>query len=279
MTGDAWDPAQYDRFRAERRQPFFDLVALMAPVPGGRAIDLGCGTGELTLALHDHLGARHTIGIDRSAAMLADSARLAGDGVVFHQRDIATFPDPGGADGLYDVIAANASLHWLGDHAGLLARLTSALGPRGQLAFQVPANFDHPSHTVAQVVAAEPPFADALGASTLRGAAGDAGALDAGADPQPADVRSPEEYATILNGLGFSEQSVRLQVYGHVLASSAEVVEWVKGTLLTRYRERLEAAMYDAFVDRYRVRLAEALGDQRPYFYPFKRILCWARRP
>ncbi len=82
----------------------------------------------------------------------------------------------------------------------------------------------------------------------------------------------------LLHRLGFRHQVVRLQVYGHVLDSTAEVVEWVKGTLLTPYREQLDEAHYQAFVDRYRARLLAALGEESPYFYPFKRILCWARR-
>ena len=45
---DTWDPDTYHRFQAERRQPFDDLLALVEPVPSGRVVDLGCGTGELT---------------------------------------------------------------------------------------------------------------------------------------------------------------------------------------------------------------------------------------
>jgi trans-aconitate 2-methyltransferase len=263
MSTDAWDPAQYDRFRAERRRPFFDLLALVDPVPGGRAVDLGCGTGELTVALHHHLGASETVGIDRSASMLADRNRWSGDGTSFEVRDIADFPDPNGGDGTFDVIAANASLQWIDDHRGLLARLTGALRPQGQLAFQVPANFDHASHTVAEAVASEPAFAAALtGGPRSRGR----------------EVLSPEEYAVVFNQLGFGEQIVRLQVYGHLLGSTEDVVEWVKGTLLTPYRERLDAGLYETFVGRYRTRLMATLGDQRPYFFAFKRILCWARR-
>ena len=83
----------------------------------------------------------------------------------------------------------------------------------------------------------------------------------------------------VLHRLGYTEQVVRLQVYGHLLGSTDDVVEWVKGTLLTPYRERLDPETYEAYVERYRTRLLEVLGDQRPYFYPFKRILCWARLP
>ena len=36
---------------------------------------------------------------------------------------------------------------------------------------------------------------------------------------------------------------------------------------------------YEAFLDRYRARLLEVLGDRSPYFYAFKRILFWGRLP
>ena len=54
-------------------------------------------------------------------------------------------------------------------------------------------------------------------------------------------------------------------------------MEWVRGTLLTDYESRMPEAMYAEFVARYREQLNAALGDQRPYFYPFKRILLWGR--
>ena len=87
-----------------------------------------------------------------------------------------------------------------------------------------------------------------------------------------------EEYATLLDSLGYRKQHVRLQVYGHHLASRAEVVEWVKGTLLIDYQQRMTAVLYDRFLQTYRARLLPRLTDTSPYFYPFKRILYWARR-
>jgi trans-aconitate 2-methyltransferase len=79
--------------------------------------------------------------------------------------------------------------------------------------------------------------------------------------------------------MGFSDQLVRLQVYGHRLASSAAVVEWTKGTTLLRAKNLLPPDLFDLFVDRYERRLSEVLGEQAPYFYTFKRILFWARIP
>jgi trans-aconitate 2-methyltransferase len=258
---DAWDPEQYRRFAAERRQPFDDLKALCMPMGGGSIVDLGCGTGELTAELHRDMRATSTLGIDRSEAMLAEAARWASEvpGLRFEQGDLAEWHGTG-----VDLVFANASLHWVPDHPNLLARLRFSLAPGGQLAFQVPATFDHPSHVLAAEVAAEAPFV---------GTDGD----DVGRPGE--SVLTPARYAELLSALGAVQQSVRLQVYGHVLPSVESVVEWVRGTLLTQVRARLDDATFEEYLARYRARLLAELGQQRPYFYAFSRILCWARFP
>jgi trans-aconitate methyltransferase len=50
-----WDPERYNPFRIERTAPFEDLLQLVRARPGLKAIDLGCGTGELTSRLADFL--------------------------------------------------------------------------------------------------------------------------------------------------------------------------------------------------------------------------------
>ncbi|HEX3947044.1 MAG TPA: methyltransferase domain-containing protein, partial [Acidimicrobiales bacterium] len=130
MTG-TWDPEQYGRFEAERQQPFDDLLARCRPVPGGTVVDLGCGTGRLTAELHRASGAARTVGVDSSPAMLAEApAGVAG--LSFLQGDLAGWDGPA-----VDLVFANASLQWVGDHPALLARLRRYLRPGGQLAFQV----------------------------------------------------------------------------------------------------------------------------------------------
>lgn len=226
-----------------------------------RVVDLGCGSGELTQMLHRQLQASQTLGIDNSAAMLSRSGEYAGDGLRFEQGDIATFDPAGG----FDLIFSNAAFQWVPDNHGLLARLSAGLPERGQLAGQVPANQDHPSHAVAAEVGCEEPFLSALGGI-------------AGSARRGKPVLEPEEYATLLDQLGFREQHVRLQVYGHHLESRDDVVEWVKGTLLTYYQQRLSPEMFEQFLARYRERLLPMLDESRPYFYPFKRILFWGRK-
>ncbi len=255
-----WDPDQYSKFAAERAKPFFDLLAMVQPVPGGDVIDLGCGTGELTARLHAHTQAGTTVGVDTSEAMLAKARPLAGDGLCFDSGDLSRFD----AESSFDVVFANASLQWVPDHPRLLRRLAAGLRPGGQLAVQVPANAGHPSQAIATAVAQEAPFLEQMGADPVAAAHA---------------VCPPERYAELLNRIGFADQHVRLQVYGHRLASTAAVVEWTKGTTLLRFQSLLSPDLFSLFVERYRRRLGEALGEQAPYFYTFKRILFWARLP
>jgi trans-aconitate 2-methyltransferase len=257
MAADTWNPAQYERFRRERSQPFYDLLAMVRPRPAMRLLDLGCGTGELTKELHLRLEARETLGLDTSEAMLAKAASHAGGGLRFEQGDITTFAP----DEPYDLIFSNAALHWLSDHPTLLAQLSRGLAVDGQLAVQVPANEDHLSHVVAREVASEPPFKEALSGHV-----------------RVFGTMPPERYAMALDELGFREQTVLLRVYGHHLPSRDDVVEWVRGTLLTDYQRRLSAELFERFLARYRQRLLPQLADTRPYFYPFKRVLFWAGR-
>jgi trans-aconitate 2-methyltransferase len=137
MTASDWDPAEYARFRDQRAQPFLDLMPLVRSRLGMRVADLGCGTGEMTRRLHDHLAASDTVGIDSSASMLALSRPFAGKGLRFRQQDITQFAAEAAAGQPYDLIFSNAALQWLPDHRSLLGRLTAALTPNGQLAFQV----------------------------------------------------------------------------------------------------------------------------------------------
>ncbi|MGH9206854.1 MAG: methyltransferase domain-containing protein [Acidimicrobiales bacterium] len=256
MSGlDSWDPAQYNRFAAEREQPFWDLTRLLEPVETPRTVDLGCGDGRLTALLHRDRGASGTLGVDSSPAMVSAAAAQATGTVRFELGDIGLWERPGE----YDIVFANASLQWVADHRRVLAGWAASLRAGGQLAVQVPANADHPAH----LMAAE------LGAEMIE---------DPPPDPVARNVLAPEAYAALLDELGFDRQHVRLQVYAHHLPSTADVVEWVKGSTLTRFKEPLGTDGWQEFVDRYRSRLLAVLGDRSSFFYPFKRILLWGRR-
>lgn len=212
-----------------------------------RAVDLGCGTGELTQRLHYEARLASTVGMDNSPAMLERCAEYRDEGLTFRLGDAASL------EGSYDLIFSHAALQWLDDHPALFAHLKSCLTARGQLAIQMPTNFDHPAHAAAAAVAAE-----------------------FGIEARPVSVLKPEEYSRLLWQLGFRRQHVRLQVFPHVLESRDSVLEWVKGTLLTDYQRRLDPDRFARFLAAYAQRLREVLPDEQPFFYPFKRLLIWA---
>lgn len=254
---DAWNPARYGRFARERGAAFEDLLALFERAEAPRVLDVGCGTGALTARAHAALGARETVGIDPSPAMLEQALAAAPvDGLRFEAGGVERLPA-----GPFDVVLSNAALHWAPEHAGLVARLAAVLAPGGQLGFQVPVNEVHPSHAVAREVAAEPPFAAKLGGFV-----------------RESPVLEPERYAEQLHACGFVRQRVRVETYLHVLASRDEVVEWVRGAALTAYARRLAPVDFDAFLARYREALAARLPDVRPFPYTFRRLFVWGRR-
>jgi len=220
-----------------------------------RVADLGCGTGDLTLELHQKLAARETLGIDESEAMLAKAPQAAG--LRFERCDIARWAPAAG----FDLVFSNAALHWLPDHSSLLQRLTGALLPSGQLAVQMPMNDEHPSHQTAFELARSHEFRRLLGGFERR-------------PPMP----EPYRYAAWLQHLGYARQHVRLQIYGHLLQDREQVVEWVRGALLTDYQKRLAPADWERFLQRYRQLLIPQLADERPYFYTYPRLLFWAAK-
>ncbi len=256
MKPDAWNPVQYERFLEERGQPFLDLMALVEPRPDMRVVDLGCGTGRLTRQLQQHLKPREILGLDISSAMLAESASYVSGALHFQLGDISGFS----ADHSYDLVFSNSALHWVPDHPALFARLTAALAPSGQLAVQMPAMYQHPSHVAAAEVATSSEFASALGGYAHR-----------------EYVLSVAEYEELLKRLGYSRHRAELRIYRHEMPSREEVVEWVKGTLLVPYQERLTPEMYERFLARYRETLRPRLEDAKPYVYEYRRILLWGR--
>jgi len=256
-SADAWNPEVYGKFRDERARPFDDLLGMLEPGAGPTVVDLGCGPGELTRRLHERLGARATVGVDTSAAMLERARASEAPGLTFVRGDLAE--PPGGP---FDVVFSNAALHWVPDHAAVLARLAARLAPGGQLAVQVPDNEAEPSHAIAREVAREPDHAAALGGFV-----------------RVSPVLPPEGYARILHRLGFEAQRVRAEIYVHPLPSREDVVAWVRGSLLTAYEARLPPDAFERFVARYRERLLEVLPDERPFVFTFRRILMWGRLP
>jgi trans-aconitate 2-methyltransferase len=250
-----WDPKQYLKFQSERFAPFDDLIALIHISPAMRTIDLGCGTGDLTLRLAELLPESDVLGVDSSEEMLAQARALARPGLRFEQRTIETVA------GDWDLVFSHAALQWLDDHATLIPRLFQMVTAGGQLAVQVPSNHNHDSHVLIRETASEEPFRSALNGWT-----------------RIAPVVPIGEYAELLHASGAIDVTVFEKIYPHLLEDADAIADWVKGTALVPYLERLPDDLQEAFMQRYRDKL-RARWPERPVFYPFRRTLFVAKRP
>lgn len=254
-----WDPKQYEKFEIERAQPFYDLLQLVHPIDHPRILDLGCGNGILTKSMHEKFQASYTLGIDTSKEMLSKARSLQQDRLNFKELDIQSFTskEP------FNLIISNAALQWTSNHASLFKGFVSMLAPAGQIAIQMPANQNDSTHTIAAELAAEAPYHKFFKDLT-----------------HPTDhLLTMEEYARLIDHLGFESQVVRIQLYVHFLESTASIIEWLKGSLLTYYKSRLDPGLYDNFLKEYQKRVIENLGWSEPFFFPMKRLFLWGQMP
>ena len=254
-----WDPALYVRYGEERGRPFHELLARVPVVDARLVVDLGCGPGTLTRVLADRWPAARVLGVDSSPEMVAAAEPLAEPGrLEFLLGDAGTWSPPGPVD----VVVANALLQWVPQHVELISRIAEWLAPGGCFAFQVPANFDAPSHTALQALRVSERWRDRLGEAADRGGA----------------VETPERYLETLVDAGL-EPDVWQTSYLHVLQGEDAVLEWVKGTALRPVLSALDEDAQREFLDEYGVLLREhypstAYGT----VFPFRRTFAVGRR-
>jgi trans-aconitate 2-methyltransferase len=246
MGRDIWDPEIYGTYAGERSRPFFDLVGRIGAEAPAYVVDLGCGTGELTASLCRRWPSAEVHGVDSSPAMIDK----APPGPTFEVADIRDWR-PGRP---VDVIVSNAALQWVPGHRELLGRWVGHLAEGGWLAFQVPGNFDSPSHTIIRELR-RTKWKEALGDLEDRLA-----------------VDDPLDYLRRLAGLG-CEVDAWETTYIHVLPGEDAVLNWVRGTALRPILDRLSARDQESFLADCGSLLREAY-PREPYgtALPFRRV-------
>jgi trans-aconitate 2-methyltransferase len=272
-----WDSALYLRFGGERARPFFDLLARVGAELPGYVVDMGCGPGHLTAMLAERWPAAVVCGVDNSPQMIeaarqlapVEAVRSAGSsgsgpaltsrapGLSFMLDDIRHW-EP---QCLPDVVISNAVLQWVPDHRELLVRWVDQLADDGWLAFQVPGNFDQPSHAILREMAAS-----ARWHSLLR---------DVELNRQSAD---PVDYAELLARAG-CEVDAWEATYVHILRGEDPVLEWYKGTGLRPVLAVLDVDQAADFLAEYgeQVRAAYPQASFGTVF-PFRRVFAVAHR-
>jgi trans-aconitate methyltransferase len=118
-----WDPETYARnarFVAELATPVVDLLA---PKPGERILDLGCGDGFLTAKLAA-LGC-DMLGVDASAAQVEGARKLGLNALAVDAQKLGFTEE-------FDAVFSNATLHWMKDPDAAIDGVWRALKPGGR---------------------------------------------------------------------------------------------------------------------------------------------------
>lgn len=252
-----WDPQQYAKYAGERGRPFADLVARVGATDPSYVVDLGCGPGTLTRTLVGRWPGALVHGVDSSAEMVAEANGRAGGGLTFQQADLADWEPPRPVD----VLVSNAALQWAPGHLGLFERFAGWLTGRGWFAFQVPANWDAPSHVTLRALAAEPPYAEHT--APVRGRV---------------EMVPVVDYVDRLSGLGFTVDAW-VTTYQHILTGPDGVLEWIKGTGARPTLQALPDGLRATFEAELGRRL-HAVYPERGFgtLFPFERCFVVAQR-
>jgi trans-aconitate 2-methyltransferase len=251
-----WNPDVYLTYADHRGRPFFDLLARVGARNPRRVVDLGCGPGNLTETLSDRWPGAVVEAWDSSVEMVDAAQKRGVDARVGDLRDWSPQPDT-------DVVVSNATLQWVPDHRQSLTGWAAELAAGSWIAFQVPGNFDAPSHQAVRELARSPRWRDSLRDVPFR-------ASDV--------VDSPSGYAALLTDAKCSVDAWET-TYVHELSGDNPVLEWITGTALRPVR----SALSDPEWDRFRAELVPLLDEAYPRradgttFFPFRRIFVVAQ--
>lgn len=125
-----WDPALYVSKHSFVFESGRETLAMLAPQPGERILDLGCGTGQLTQAIAE-AGADVT-GLDGSPEMI-EAARRRFPNLALVLADAADFDFPE----RFDAVFSNAVLHWMKEPVRVVERISRSLRHGGRFAVQL----------------------------------------------------------------------------------------------------------------------------------------------
>lgn len=250
-----WNPEQYLTWGDERGRPFHDLMARVGARDPRVVVDLGCGPGNLTATLARRWPGARVSGVDSSAEMIR--AAQGADGGADVEWSVADLRDwvAAAAPGSVDVLVSNATLQWVPDHLDLVPALLATVRPGGWAAWQVPGNFEAPSHALLRDLAADPRWADRLG-QVHRPAAPDAAS-----------------YLQLVRAAGHRVDAWET-TYLHVLTGPDPVFTWVAATGARTTLEALDAHWRPIFEREYRDLLDQAYppASDGTVVLPFRRV-------
>lgn len=227
-----WSAAAYDahaRFVSDLAGPALEWLA---PRPGERILDLGCGDGAVTAAIKA-MGAE-VVGIDTSESLLAAARARGLDARHMDGQALALPPE-------FDAVFSNAALHWMTRPEAVIAGVHRALRPGGRFV----AEFGGHGNVAAIVTAMR---------ATARRIGGDPALAG------PWFFPTPEVYGDMLAAAGLEVR--RIGLFPRPTALRSGMKEWLKlfrSPFFEQYGPRMDEVL-DEVEDLLRPVLCDARG-------------------
>jgi len=251
-----WNPEVYNQFKNIRYKPFFDLMDLISSESLDKAVDIGCGTGEQTKILSEKFENADFLGIDPSPQMLEKSKGFERNNLTIKQATVEEFI-ASNSNQKWDLIFSNAALQWSDNHETLFPQLISLLSDNGQFAVQMPMQNDNLLNKLLLELVREKPYSDYLQGFK-----------------RETPMLTIDQYTQILFENDLKNLQIIQKVYPIIADNEQTLFDFISGSALIPYLERLNANQQKEFIAEFKSRIRGAYKSF-PAIYAFKRILMY----
>lgn len=252
-----WDAEKYDAVKAPQIDAGRELIGLAGVRENDAILDLGCGTGKLTVELAGLVPGGRVVGLDPSLEML-DKAResstsLGNLRLVQASAQTMEFEDE------FDLVFSNSALHWIKEQEEVTGRAFRSLCTGGRLVVQMPAK-DFCAEFLGSVYEA----ISSLGYERFfQGWS------------SPWRFLAQEEYEAMLVQAGFGSSRVFYRDYRLVFGALSDVVNWWSSAGLRPYLAALPETGQGHFKDAF-AECFERIRTDNVIAFNFRRLFAVA---
>jgi trans-aconitate 2-methyltransferase len=254
-----WDAEKYDSVKAPQVDAGRELITMAEVRITDSILDIGCGTGKLTLELARLASEGIVVGIDPSAEMLEKAKTVFSQ--VKNMSLIQATAQSMNFIGEFDLALSNSALQWIKEQQQVIELVYQALKQGGRIAFQLPSEdfckefFDYTRKAIA-ILGFERFFMNW--------------------EP-PWHLPTKEEYMKLLRDTGFDNINVFCRNYRIVFENINGVLDWWASAGLRPFLEPLSEKEKEYFKYAFAMSF-ENNRTEKGIEFDFRRLFAFAEK-